>query len=283
MKDKPSLRTKLLAGVVAAEAAKRAGDASTPLSDVTELLLQDENEAVALWGMKTAKYVLPGRLALGQGMYSGLLNRVVPMASKYPGPVLEEAYATLTLSTLKLKGQPALLAQKPVADRVKIVVPQVQALLGKRIGEWGSGKPKYAIADTEATGFLTIPGVWPLQTPAQQKQTLTLTFDLLDKATAAFAAAAPGTPERQELSEVIKLVAGAMATIGDFLKDPTLRGAAQDLRKITAPTGNPQVQEWMTSVRNAYNANPIIKSGGTATGGNGQTATPAVGPAAVAK
>ena len=285
LKANPPLRQRLVLAVIAAKAAERAEDASTPLSDTAEVLLQDSSEAVVLWGMKTAKYVLPGKLTLGANAYNGLLNRIVPVGSKYPGPVLEEAYQALTLWPMKLKSQPAELAKPPVIARVKIVLPHVQALLAKRVADWAGGTLKSPIVEAEATGFLTIPGVWPIQTPVQQRQTLTLTHEALVKATAAFANAVQPSKEREELCDLIKYLCGAMITMADLQKDAVLKEAAGDLKKITPPTGNAVVAGWMASLTNAFNATPIIKASpaGTAGGPTTQSSATPVGQAAVTK
>ena len=281
LKSNPPLRVKLLVGVVAAKAAERAEDASTPLSDTAEELLQDQSEAILLWGMKTTKYVLPGKLNGAAAMYKSLLERIVPVGSAHPGPVLEEAYQALTLETLNLRGNSKLLSDPSVVSRVKVVIPHVQALLNKRIADWAAGAPKYPLAEKDATGFLTIPGVWPLQNPVQQKQTMMSIYDLLLKSSNAFMNAQG--KDREELKDLIVLVSGAMSTIGDLVKDPVLQGASKDLRKITPGASNQMVQGWLAALTNAYNDTPLIKNASTAGGPTTQTSIVPVGQAAATK
>lgn len=283
LKAKPDIRTRLLLGIVAARAAERAGPASGPLSDTAELLLQDAHESVVLWGMKTTRQVLPPRLGLGQNAYKSLLDRIVPIANKYPGPVTEEAYLALTLEPLNL-GNPRALQDPVNVAKVKVVVPYVHQLFAKRVSDWSAGVPKTPGAEKAATLFLSTGGVWANLTPDQRKSTIAMTHEMLTRAMAAWSAGVPKTPEREELTDLIRKSSSALSVIAGYLREETLQGAAKDLSQLTEGTTIPMAQGWMTSVTNAVNAMPLMqRPPASASGATTQSSARAIGQAGLAK
>jgi hypothetical protein len=234
--------------------------------------------------MKTAKHVLPGKLGLGQTAYKPLLDKILAAATKHQGPVVEEAYLTLTLDPLDFGRNPKAISDPANVAKIKAVLPHVHTLFAKRVADWGAGTPKTPGADKWATLFLSTGGIWTHLTPQQKKDTIAHTHEMLTRAMGAWAVGVPKTPERDELTDLVKKSADALSVIAGAVGDGTLQGAAKTLRGLTDGTPIPMAQGWMTGVTNAVNAMPMMQGAPASAGGPAtQSSAGAIGQAGVAK
>ncbi len=253
LKTQPGLRVRLNLAIVSARVAEATNSSQQAAS--VEALLNDPAEAVVLWGMKTAKFILPTMLQVQVGKNT-LLPLMVTVALKYPGPVLDEAYQGLTLNPLNV-AQP----KNAAAARAQItaVIDTLQNLLSQRNAQWAAGVPKEPTLDTQATSFLIIVAVWNDQTPAQQRQTLQLMHDLLDSAQNAYGNAA----DKRDLYDLITKVVSGFSVVGSTLNDATLTEAVKEAKKITPTTPAPQVAAACKSLLSAVEALPQMQAPAT--------------------
>ncbi len=227
LKTKPSLEVRLNLAVLAAKLASNTS--SFQLVNAAQALLQDDAEAVALWGMRAAKNVLPYVIAVAPN--SKLLPMMVDVSLKFPGPVLVEGYQGLTMDQLNI-AIPKNAVQFQV--QIKAVVPLVQTLLSKRIEAYAGSAPKEPSAETIGTGFLSSPKVWEFQTAAQKKDTLKVYHDLLSKVASVY------TAPSDELLGVTKRIAQACSvTAGD--SDAAVKAACVKVGRLNMSDPAPKV------------------------------------------
>lgn len=230
LKAKPPLAVRLNLGVVAAKVA--ANSQSFQLENAAIALMQDDAEAVVLWGMRTAKFVLPFQIKVRVGK-NALLPLIVSVGNKFPGPVLSEAYETLSLSPMEIY-QPT--KAKAAQVEIKTVIPFMQSMLTTRLQGYANGVIKEPGIDPIGTNFLSSPSVWSAQTPAQKKDTLKLFHDFLAKVGPLY------TAPNEEMLNVIKRLGGAVAvTVSTDKLDDTVVALAGKVSKASPPDAPPKV------------------------------------------
>jgi len=237
------------------------------LAPSADALMHDEAEAVALWGARTAKFVVPNQINVqAAGSKNSLQPTIVDTGLKFPGPVLVEAYDALVLSPLAIG--PA--NQKNFGPAMKAVIPSVQALLNKRIQTYGPSIPKEPVADAQGTTFLTYSWVFAQQTPAQQKETSKILRDLLAKASELY------TAPNAELLDLIKKVASGVAVISN---DPNVTKAAGPMKNLNQTVPAPQVKADVDALVSAIDATAIMQTPAVQ---GGSTSRPSSGSASPA-
>jgi hypothetical protein len=262
LKTKLTMRQRINLGVLAAEVAR--STESHQLSNAAELLLKDDKEVVALWGAKTAKYVVPAYVKLLAGKKNTLLPLMVDTGKKYPGPVLWEIYEGLTLGPVGVR-DPRLAAQ--ARPQIVVVIPFVQDLLKARAAMYGATAPKEALADATGTTFLTYQEVWKGQSAAQQKGTLLLLRDLLTKPAAIY------TPGNADLLGMIQRSASGLGVVV-----ATVKTESDAIQKFNQSTPAAQVAAAVASLVTALDASPLMATpAGAPAVQNGPASRPASG------
>jgi len=271
LKAKPAapVRARLIVGVAAARVA--ASTKSFQLADSASVLLNDESEVVVLWGMKTAKYVLPGLISVKVGGKIPLLQQMVATGLKFPGPVLTEAYQGLTLEPMDIQN-PA--NARGAGPQITAVIPSVQALLAGRVGAWGAAVPKQVTDEAIGTGFLVNSSVWKLQSQPQQQLTVQIMQGLLMKASASFAVEA----DKESLTKLLNRLGSGFSVVATSLTPPdtNLDNAATPVKKINKGMNPAQAAVACDDLNSAINGMALMQGAPPfAPAGTGPTTKPA--------
>jgi hypothetical protein len=201
-------RAKLNAAVVLERVAGKT--ASPALVPATSALLSDRSEAIALWGIKTARPLI----AAGGAPAGTLAPKVVSAFWAHPasGPIAEESYA-------------ALLPDGPLQPAV---VQALLTVLEARVAAYGNGAiPPSPGAEQRVPAYLSVT-CWRLADQATQKRILT---DLGSLTLTTANTVADGNTDRTVL-ETARLSANAVESIGTQLHDDALIMAAKALEDI---------------------------------------------------
>lgn len=178
------------------------------LTEAAIKLMNDRSEAVALWGMKVAGYVLPAELRDPLRITEQtLLKQIVPSVHKHgTGPIYEEAYIALSLNL-----QDPTKARSIKPEMVRAVVPVMQELLADRVDQLAVALVDIPGAENRASFFLTDPRVFEQLTPEQKVETVQLLSDQI----ALLAERATGVDEsrKQRIIPVIAQTARALHVI----------------------------------------------------------------------
>ena len=160
---KPSVRIKVNVGILTArvcENCKEILPPGIPMQSVIVSLLKDENDAVALWGMKAASAALA---ATNQSVpIDGLLKEIIPTvkAHKLNGAITDEAYNALQ-------------------DQNPIVIRKLMELYDLRAAAYKDGVPSDPSADKGALSLTVQEGAWGKLTPAEQAKVMNRIADVL--------------------------------------------------------------------------------------------------------
>lgn len=212
-----NMRVRLNAAIVAARVAERANNAR--LAGAASAFIHDKNTPVVLWGMSTAKWVLPAIMRDPlQRSNNTLAAELVPALKENPaGPIVRDAYDALTLG---VRGD-----TRVMPPGLEAVIPHFFDLVAYRIDLYREDVPSEPFADQTVGLFLQNRGVW-LETlnPQQQVQAMQSLSDLISVA-AQRAAKAPAS-DRSKLAALVKQLGGSIGFIAGYLNNPDLREAA---------------------------------------------------------
>jgi hypothetical protein len=231
------LLTRLNAAIVVARVAARAQNPA--LQSSASKFMNDPSDAVALWGVKAAKSLIPVVLAMNGAVPDVLSPGLINVVKRhwFSGPIAYEAYDALRLNTGAAGaagvGGPG--AAQPASDAaVKAVVPHMLNLFTFRTELYAKGIPPQPTAEIAAAEFLNRTKVWPLLTEPQRAQFVQQIVSLI---TLAGQHANKGTAEqRWPLVETLKFVGGGLQVIGDSVKDPAMLNSGKAVRAITQAT-----------------------------------------------
>ncbi len=237
------IRTQLNAAIVAAMVAEKANNSQ--LRDAALAALKSENDAIALWGLKAARAVLPWALRVND---PALLEAIVPAVQAHAdgataGPIASAAYDTLSLNYVS--------NPRPGVDPKMLpqVIPHLQQLLEFRLDQYLNGMPPQPSAESQATTFLTFGAVWNAHNPEQQMKSIQLLTDLV---TVASQLAAKGTPEqRSQLAPVIARSAAAIAVVPAVAKVEQSRDLLAVIAKVSPSTPSTDFRGYGQTVRTA--------------------------------
>jgi hypothetical protein len=196
---KPSDAVRLNIAVVAAEVAANADNAR--LGPTIQRCLADPCEAVVLWGIKGAGYILPNELAipaLAQG--DQLLPGIKAAVDRFPndGEIASSAYEALTPA-----GPPqGNLTADEFQEVFTRVVPALQTLLNSRLAEYTKGIPNNPTAVLKAVRYLS---------DTQKLSTMQAFLNLISNASQR--AIGAGHDDRTALIDVISQTAGALFVV----------------------------------------------------------------------
>jgi hypothetical protein len=216
------IRVRLNAAIVTS----RVADAtkSARLEKVTLTLLDPkETEDMHLWGLKTAKGILPELVKLKS--YQPLVEAMMAAVKKHPSPaVISEAYIVLTPSMPKdaTPQNKALMSQIYGA-----VIPPLLELAKFRIASYNSGAPEDPSIDQMPFYFLT--SVWSdsAYTNVQKVETMRLIGQLITHAAKQADASKSTLGLKEQYQSLIKQVAGGLYVVGDTIRDTNLATVAK--------------------------------------------------------
>ncbi len=164
------VRAKINAGIVCSRVAEKAQN--NRLADATLLLLADPNEAVALWGIRSAKELMLPAFGV-QGRQNNLVPAIVTAAQKNPtGIIFEAAYEALGPNLLQVPAQRR-------GDVVAVCIPEIHKLMALRVKEWEQGIPSGIFSERMAINALISQPSWEAQTPEMRVRTVQLMSDLI--------------------------------------------------------------------------------------------------------
>jgi hypothetical protein len=200
---------RLNAAIVVARVAERTDDAG--LKGSTMALLNDPSHFVVLWGLKSARIVIPAILRNPVAKADDILAAVVKAAAKHGtgpigSPVVIEAYDALTVDALNSNAK-----VKPTNAAITTAIPYVHQLLQQRAAAYRTSIPPEPVADGRGTLFLVNARVWGLHSPAQKLTAVQAMSDLMGMAAQQATTAAPA--DKEQLGEMIGNVAKALAVI----------------------------------------------------------------------
>jgi hypothetical protein len=232
------MRVRLNAAIVNARVAERAGN--TRLKDVTIKFINDKTSAVALWGVKAARGMLPAILAGANPANDPLLAAMVQAVQRFGfGPIVTEVYEALSLNVITAN-------PKPPANVIKGAVPVMMQVYRTRVDAYGGGIPPDPGIDNTAAEFFGFSTVWQLLTPPQRTDAVQAMVDLLSLA-AQHAALMEGD-ERQPLLPVFKRTGSVLQVIGDAVKSSALSNAAKEIQRVSSGMDGTDVTQRATAL-----------------------------------
>lgn len=235
----PKMRVRLNAGVVAARIAERAGNSRMAVLAAT--LVKDNSAAVALWGVRCAKGVLPTMLRDNlPGKETPLLKALVPVAKKFDtGEITYEVYDALSMTDCA--GQTA---------------PELLSLFAYRVQKYARAVPEVPKAENRATLFLADMKVWTGLPRDQQVQAVQCMVDMLNALTQRAMNARPR--ERATLNDLIAQTGKAVWVVGDWLQDDAIREATIPLQR-PIPYPGFQLNQAVANLQVAVKANAAFQ------------------------
>jgi len=247
---KPSDAVRLNIAVVAAEVAANADNAR--LGPTIQRCLADPCEAVVLWGIKGAGYILPNELAipaLAQG--DQMLPGIKAAVDRFPndGEIASSAYEALTPA-----GPPqGNLTADEFQEVFTRVVPALQTLLNSRLAEYTKGIPNNPTAALKAVRYLSDTQKLSLQSDAQQLATMQAFLNLISDASQR--AIGAGHDNRTALIDVISPTAGALLVVAGARNGGADSGAIEQqltaLHDIRSQSTDEQLANATTAAINA--------------------------------
>jgi hypothetical protein len=227
--ENENMRVRLNAAIVAARVAEKANNAR--LSEAARKFLQDEATPVVMWGMTTAKWVVPAIMADPlQRQNNPLPAELVPALKNHPaGPIVSDTYDALGLGIFQ-----NITAVPPGLDAV---IPLMLDLIAYRVDLYTQDIPDEPWADQKAGLFFQNRGVWQSLKPPQQVAAIQA---LLNLTSVAAQQTKNGTDaDKEQLVDLVRQLAGSMEIIaGTYLQHQGLRQAAQlagNIDKNTPP------------------------------------------------
>ena len=232
------MRVRLNAAIVNARVAERAGN--TRLKDVTIKFINDKTSAVALWGVKAARGMLPAILAGANPTNDPLLTAMVQAVQRFGfGPIVTEVYEALSLNVIAAN-------PKPPANVIKGAVPVMMQVYRTRVDAYGGGVPPDPGIDNVAAEFFGFSTVWQLLAPQQRTDAVQAMVDLLSLASQ-HAALMEGD-ERLPLLPVFKRTGSVLQVIGDAVKASALSNAAKEIQRISNGMDGTEVTQRSTAL-----------------------------------
>lgn len=232
------MRVRLNAAIVAARVAERAGN--DRLADVAVRFMNDKNGAVALWGVKAARAMLPAALAKG-GENNALVKALVQVVERViSGAAITEVYDAVSLNIIQVQQPPAV---------IKGAVPVMLRVFRTRVDTYGAMPPPDAVIDNVASEFLSFSRVWQQMNPQQRTEAVQAMADLLNYA-AQHAQLLEGA-DRIDLITIFKRTGAALQVIGDANKMPAVSNAAREVQRISTGMDGTEIIQRVTTLTDA--------------------------------
>jgi hypothetical protein len=203
-KPSPSDTVRLNIAIVAAEVSANAENSR--LSGTVEKCLADPCEAVVLWGIKGAGYILPFELSLPPPVEDKLMPGVMAAVSRYPqeGEIARAAYQAFTPE----KGD---LTDDQFKQVFTTILPSLQSLMSARMTGYEKGIPADPAAALTAVRYLSDLRFVVLEDDDQQVASMQALLELISDASQR--AIGAEKDDRTGLINVINLSAEALSVV----------------------------------------------------------------------
>ncbi len=230
----PNVAARLNAAIAVARIAEKTSSAA--LAPAVTTLLADKSEAVRLWALRAAKFVLPAVLQTNAASGNTLINAIVTAGKSDPGGMLmSDAYEALSLNfTDSAKYTPA-----QWTTMVGATVPVLLKTASERAEMYKTGIPPTPAAEKPALTILTTNSIWRVETVAQQVQTVQLLSDLLSLA--ANRATALQGPDREQVLLLVQHVGRVIWVAGANVNDNNVKAITPPITTIGANTTNDKI------------------------------------------
>lgn len=245
----PSPRVRLNAAIVAARIAEIGKNVQ--LAPTVLAFLNDESDAVVLWAMKGARWIIPAQLRFAGGFNAQLAKAIVPTVAKHTkgqvaGAIALDAYRALTIDIWAPNNPPS-------AQEITTMAPFVLDLLKQRLNLYVKGVPPAAHSEVYATGFLTSPRTWPLLNQQQQAEAMQAIVNLIGLAGQQAKAANPG-----DLFELVTTIQNAARGVSTVLPPASAPGLAAAGALVPGRTNGDAVQAAVNPVFQAVKSAPAF-------------------------
>jgi len=216
----PSLRLRLNVAIIACSVAAQIykdkdGGSCAGLAPLVQALLQDKQQAVVLWAIKAAKYVLASQLTDNVDV-SPLAKAVVAAVKSHgdSGPIVEEAYSSLTLegpSFKKLEDSPQF-----QHNAIKLI-PEIGNLVSWRGDQYkNGGSVPSPLADRPVTVFLPVTAFGAVNS---NPDTLKSTLKAMGETTCSTIHSVSNGNSSQELLDMVHGYGGAVFVFGEQMSN----------------------------------------------------------------
>ena len=248
----PDMRVRLNAAIVIARVAEKANN--DRLATAAIKFMNDKQPAVALWGVKAARPMLPAVLSLagGQKPLAPALAQTVQRHALLSS-IISEVYEALTLNLFNLPS-----GQRPAPATIKGAIPVMLRVFRMRVDGYTGGLPVDPSVDNIPAEWLSFQPVWSQMTPAQQLETVQAISDLLGLL--GQHAEVMSGDERAPLLPVFRRTGKAIQVIGDSNNLPQVSAAAKAVQNISAGTEGSDVRKATDGVAAALKAAPQFAS-----------------------
>jgi hypothetical protein len=263
LRKDPSIRVRLAAAIVAAEVAGKTDktDAPAEFDALARDVMTDKEDAIRLWGVKLAKYVI-GDLAQQGKDIKAIDKSVLAVVKDRPdsGYLAEEAYAGLTLEPYQ--------KSDGFAKAAPAVLPDLLNLMAERTAQYATAVPGSPQAEEKATIFLAVTAQSVASAPAVRNQVLKT---LGDAACAVLTQIANGN-NSSELVSVARAEGGALNVFGQNLGNAALAAAGQAISSVSPSTPSNTLTTNCTALAGALKGMGVTLQNGGAPPGSGSEA-----------
>jgi hypothetical protein len=220
------------------------------LANAAIKFMNDKQPAVALWGVKAARPMLPAvlNLAGGQKPLAPALAQTVQRHALLSNIIIE-VYEALTLNLFNVPS-----GQRPTPATIKGAIPVMLRVFRMRVDGYTGGLPVDPSVDNIPAEWLAFQPVWSQMTPAQQLETVQAISDLLGLL--GQHAELMSGDERAPLLPVFRRTGKAIQVIGDSNNLPQVSAAAKAVQNISAGTEGSDVRKATDGVAAALKAAP---------------------------
>ena len=244
--NNPDMRVRLNAAIVTAKVADKANNAR--LANAAVKFMNDKQPAVALWGVKAARAMMPSVVAApGQNPITPALAQTVQRHAL--ANIIIEVYEALTLNLFNLPS-----GQRPPPNAIKAAIPEMLKVFRMRVDGYAGGLPPDPSVDNIPAEWLAFQPVWTQMTPAQQLATVQTISDLLGLL--ARQVELMSEDERTPVLPVFKRTGKALQAIADANNLPQVSAAAKVVQTISSGTDGGDVRKATDAVTAALKAAP---------------------------
>jgi hypothetical protein len=254
-----AIRVRLAAAIVAAEVAFKTDktDAPAEFDSLAKTLMTDKENAIQLWGVKLAKYVIADLAQQGKDI-KAIDKAVLAVVKDHPdrGYFAEEAYAGLTLEPLDTKSE-------GFAKATPAVLPDLLNLMTERTAQYATAVPGSPQAEEKATIFLAVNAQSAVSAPAVRNRVL----QVLGEAACAVLTQIANGNNANELVSVARAEGGALNVFGQNFGNPALSAAGQAISSVSPSTPSNTLNANCTSLAGALKGMGVnLQNGGAPPG-----------------
>lgn len=200
--------------------------AADQFANLSVAMLKDKQVSIAIWGMKTAKFVL-GSLLQKNRNAGGFEKLIVDTVKAHPdsGPIVEEAYGALTLEPYRNSGQ--------IGTLTAAVLPTLLDLMQFRTEQYrGQDLPPSPMAELKVDSFLPIAVGKGFSAVSANPEIKKRTLKVMAEMTCAVIHLIADGNTNEDLISIVKEDGSALAAFGDQLEDKGLTAAGSNIKEL---------------------------------------------------